>query len=67
MGEAAAKEGQPEPEGARRDEPALCVDRQGHCAHRQVQQVHIVHQLDSGLRLFEPCQELRGIIISETK
>lgn len=41
MGEAATKAGQPEPEGARRNEPAVCVDRRGHSAHREVQQVPV--------------------------
>lgn len=30
-GEPAPEEGQPEPDGARRNESALCVDRRGHC------------------------------------
>lgn len=30
-GKPAPEEGQPEPEGARRNESALCVDRRGHC------------------------------------
>lgn len=39
-GEPAPEEGQPEPEGARRNESALCIDRRD-TALRQVQQEHV--------------------------
>lgn len=65
VGEPAPEKGQPEPKGAQRNESAL--RRQTRTLPSvKYNKYTSVHPLHSGLGLFDPPQELRGII-SETK